>query len=60
MQSSGKLNSVKHKQFHERVVSKRLRRRQAIKRSEWRENREYLRKIGKLDETVKYKTNRRS
>jgi len=51
VQASGNLLLVKQKQHRQRPASKRLKRRSAILRSKAREQREYLRKIGKLDET---------
>lgn len=51
VQSSGNLLLVKKKKYHKDKVSKRLRRRNAIRREELRQEKEYLRKIGKLDET---------
>ncbi len=51
VQASGNLILVKKKKFRKPNVSKRLRRRAAIKRREMRTEKDYLRKIGKLDET---------
>lgn len=50
VQASGNLLVIKKKQFRQRPVSKRLKRRSAILRTEARTKREYLRKIGKLEE----------
>lgn len=50
VQASGNLLLIKKKQFRQRPVSKRLKRRSAILRAGSRAKREYLRKIGKLDE----------
>lgn len=50
VQASGNLLQVKRKQYRQRPASKRLKRQSAILRSKAREQREYLRKIGKLDE----------
>lgn len=51
VQASGNLLLVKQNQHRQRPTSKRLKRRSAILRTKSREKREYLRKIGKLDET---------
>lgn len=51
VQASGNLLLIKKKQHRERPVSKRLKRRSAILRTKSHDKREYLRKIGKLDET---------
>lgn len=50
VQASGNLLLVKKKQHRQRPASKRLQRRSAILRTKAREQREHLRKIGKLDE----------
>ena len=50
IQASGNLQLVKHRQYRQRPASKRLKRRSAILRAASRAQREYLRKIGKLDE----------
>lgn len=50
VQASGNLLVVKKNQYRQRTPSKRLKRRSAILRSESRAKREYLRKIGKLEE----------
>lgn len=49
VQASGVLLVVKKKQYRTRLKSKRLRRRSAIIRTQRRQERDYLRKIGKLD-----------
>lgn len=58
VQSSGKLNQSKGNQYRQKPVSKRLRRRAAIKRSELRTTSEFNRKIGKVDERSKSKFKR--
>ena len=50
VQASGNLLQVKRKQYRQRPVSKRLKRASAILRTKSREQREFLRKIGKLEE----------
>lgn len=49
VQASGVLLVAKKKQFRQPDQSKRLRRRSAIIRSQRRQERDYLRKIGKLE-----------
>lgn len=51
VQSSGNLILVKKKKYRKGKMSKMLRRRSAIRREELRQEKEFLRKIGKLDET---------
>lgn len=55
VQASGNLLVVKKNQYRQRPPSKRLKRRSAILRNEARLKREYLRKIGKLEETDRFK-----
>lgn len=50
VQASGKLNRAKKGQFKQPTKSKRLRRQAAIRRTVLQKQREYLRKIGKLDD----------
>ncbi|MDP3970152.1 MAG: hypothetical protein Q8P90_00460 [bacterium] len=50
VQASGKLNLAKQNQYRQPKKSKRLRRRSAIKQAELRQEKEHLRKIGKLEE----------
>ena len=49
LQRSGVLILAREKMRFERKKSKNLTRKSAIKRSEFRKEREYLRKIGKID-----------
>ncbi len=51
VQSSGNLILVKKKKYRKDKESKMLRRRSAIRREELRQEKDFLRKIGKLDET---------
>lgn len=51
VQASGNLLVVKKKQYRQRHLSKRLERRSAILRKESHDKKDFLRKIGKLDET---------
>jgi hypothetical protein len=51
VQSSGNLILVKKKKYRKGKESKMLRRRSAIRREELRQEKDFLRKIGKLDET---------
>ncbi len=50
VQASGNILAVKKSQYRQKSVSKRLKRRSAILRAQSRAKREYLRKIGKLEE----------
>lgn len=50
VQSSGRLLNAKKRQYHEKPKNKRQVRLDAIRRQKIRDEREYLRKIGKLDE----------
>lgn len=51
VQSSGNLILIKKKKYRKPKISKRLRRRNAIKRDELRQEKDYMRKIGKLDDS---------
>ncbi len=50
VQQSGILVEAKRVRFHERPKNKRRRREEAIRRTELRQEREFLRKLGKLEE----------
>lgn len=50
VQQSGKLLQAKKIRFHVRTKSRNLRRVSALRREELRRKREYLKKIGKLEE----------
>jgi len=50
VQSSGRLILVKKKQFHNKTKNKQLVRLEAIRRSKNQTEREFLKKIGKLEE----------
>lgn len=52
VQSTGMLNRVKKQQFKAKKPNKRAQRLAAIRRSKVAEEREFLRKIGKLDELL--------
>lgn len=52
VQSTGMINRVKKRQFMAKKPNKRAVRLKAIRRSKMAEEREYLRKIGKLDEVM--------
>ena len=49
---SGKLIQAKKVKFHQKPPSKRAQKARAIRREEIKSEREYLRKIGKLDEVL--------
>ena len=50
LQQSGKILRVKKGQFYQAPKNKREQREDALRRKELRETKEYLRKIGKLDD----------
>ena len=50
LQQSGKLLRVKKGQFYQTPKNKREQKEDALRRKELRETKEYLRKIGKLDD----------
>lgn len=50
VQHSGKLIQAKQKKYREKEKSKRLQRDDAIRRQKNRKKKEYLRKIGRLDD----------
>ena len=49
---SGKLIQAKKVRFHQKPISKRAQKASAIRRGEIKSEREYLRKIGKLDDVL--------
>ena len=49
---SGKIIQAKKIRFHQKPISKRAQKAKAIRREEIKSQREYLRKIGKLDDIL--------
>ena len=54
VQQSGILYRARNRRYYERPKNRRQRREDALKRKELREEKEYLRKIGKLDTTTRH------
>jgi len=49
IQRSGKLLAARRRQFHQSAPSRNLRKVSALKRKQLKEEKEYLRKIGKIE-----------